>query len=166
MKNKILTIILIILLVLLGGVSTIYIIFNNDKDVTKDKKESDYVIIESNELGKDREFLGLNFSDVKVESNGKRSKYSVTITNNTDKDIQLGKYNIIFKDKNDNVVGIFVGYVDGVIKVGDVVSPTIEADIDLSDAYTLQYQEYIDGELVDQQDKNNNSNVTSDVEEW
>lgn len=162
MKEKILIIILIILLVLLVGVSTIYIIFKDDKkNSVGEKKETDYVIVESDELSKDREFLGLTFSGAKVESNGEISRYYVKITNNTDKDIELSKYNIIFKDKNDNVIGIFVGYVKDVIKAGEFISPMIETSIDLSDAYTLEYQEYIDGELVDEQDEN----ITSDVEE-
>lgn len=142
MKKKILSIVLAILIILVLLVTIIYIYFGNSKSNFEDN--SGLINIESVEFGKIKEFNGLKFSDANLFSDGKSSKYSVVITNETDKDIDLGKWNIIFKDRNNTKVGELIGYVADIIKAGESLHPTIEAKVDLSKAYFVEYKEYIE----------------------
>ena len=154
MKKKILSVILIFLIILALVVTAIYIYFNRNKSSLENK--SNLINTESTEISKTREFNGLKFSDANLSSDGKSSKYSVVITNETDKDIELGKWNIVFKDKNNAIVGELVGYISETIKAKESVNPTIEAKVDLSKAYSVEYKEYVEKNDINEETNEDN----------
>lgn len=160
MKKKILIAILFLLIVALVCITLLFYIYkvknfneiktndtykeNGDQLVDFESKYRDYSDVTTDEIGREREFRNLKFTSGKLMVNGEHVVFTVIISNESKEDIKLGKFNIVFKDKDNLEVGILVGYAGDVIKSGSEVTPYISSDIKMDNVYTLEYQEYIE----------------------
>ena len=161
MKKKILYIILFILIIILVSVIIVkkyYKISNNDtvtntsdseankivtveeENVDIEEKYKDYVDITTDKIKETRVFNNLEFSNGILKIKDNSAVYQVTIKNSTDKDIKLGNFYIVFKDKDSNTIDNLTGYVEE-IKAGGEITPYISAEINLKNAYNLEYRE-------------------------
>lgn len=97
------------------------IIYNDNKDVTSDK-EIDNVI----------------FTNIECSFDGFSSLLTYTITNNNKKSIVLEDYELIIKDKDDNILAIMVPGDTSKLKSKESIDIENAIDIDLTKAFKLE----------------------------
>lgn len=131
MKKKI-TIIVITFLIL------IIIVFILNKSIFLPKQK--IKIYNNNETFKQtQEKNGITFEKIKCYYDGYESLISYTVSNHTNEDVELKNYEILVKDKDNNIISnIFIG-------LNIVLAPEEEKEIknkvigrDLSNAYKLE----------------------------
>lgn len=87
----------------------------------------------------DKELDALTFTNTSLVNTNGVSELTTTVTNNSETDITIDTFKIIIKNKNGDIVKETVGYVGGVIKSkGNKVIIT-SMNIDLSNAYDIEY---------------------------
>ncbi|MBP3766365.1 MAG: hypothetical protein J6G98_04215 [Bacilli bacterium] len=95
--------------------------------------------VNNNELIlKEQVIDSLKFSDISLMYEKGTSTFRVTITNTGEK-ISPESLNIIFKSKSDSVITILDGTF-GEIDKGTSIDLTLTSDVDLSDAYKIEYE--------------------------
>lgn len=97
------------------------IIYNNNKDVINDKEIKD-----------------VTFTNIECTFDGFRSLLSYTIINNSKKSIILEDYELIIKDKNDNILAIMVPGDTSELKPKESIDIGNAIDIDLTKASKLE----------------------------
>ena len=95
--------------------------------------------VNNNELIlKEQVIDSLKFSDISLMYEKGISTFKVTITNTGEK-ISPESLNIIFKSKSDSVITILDGTF-GEIDKDTSIDLTLTSDVDLSDAYKIEYE--------------------------
>lgn len=97
------------------------IIYNDNKDVVSDKKVEN-----------------VEFTNIECSFDGFRSLLTYTITNNGKDSISLDDYEIIVKDKNDNILAIMVPGDTSELKPKESLDIGNAIDIDLTKASKLE----------------------------
>lgn len=100
---------------------------NLNEEITKDREVENLLITNS--------YLYAEIRDDKIVS----SKFTAIINNNTGSDREIESFDIIFKDKDGKEIVTLLGYVGGVVPNGGTKSIESNVDIDLSDAYSIEY---------------------------
>lgn len=164
MKQKILIIILMILLLTIGSVVGVYYYFSNnftskDNDnqannkvgETNNKKTDDF-ILESKQKNIDK----LKFSDLSYYKDGKEYIGIITITNDTNNNIDLGQFQAKFKDKDGKLLGSEKIYALDIVLALESVEISFQTSIDLSKVNSI---EYFGNQDLEDEDKSVSSNV-------
>lgn len=106
-----------------------------------EKKEDTNAILNNNtDIIKEQIVNGLTMSDVSLSYKDGISTFGVTLNNNTNESITINKFDVVFKTENGTVITILNGSVEDVIENNSSITVTITSDVDLSEAYSLEYQ--------------------------
>ena len=142
-KSKWIWIILICLILIgIGG----YFIFlssdqNASQDETKETETSTNNEVKYNtnqDVISDKIVDNISFTNIECYFDGNSSLLEYTITNHSDKDVNLGEYEITIKDKDDNILAIIAPTLDYVLKPNESYDTGNAIDIDLSKAVKLE----------------------------
>ena len=133
-KNIILTSILLIILFLITFV--VYVIIDNKRtDYNNDIKDGyndalyDEVIIDN-----------INIVIEEIKYDGEFSDISLKLVNNTEGTIMYDFIKLIFKDKDNNIVGELLTYNTGEIESKNSTVLRTSIDIDVSNAVSVEYE--------------------------
>ena len=109
---------------------------------TKEKVDYEPVVKENKNEGVIREQTvdGIEFTNTSLKTVDGMSTIVTEITNNTDTDYDKEKFIIIIKDKDGKVMQELDGYINSVIPPGGSLTITSGVDIDLSEAYSVDYK--------------------------
>ena len=89
---------------------------------------------------KEQNIGGITFTKIQCTYNGTNSHLSYTITNNTSEPIQLNEYDIIVKDKKNNILTIMQPNIEEKLDSGEKLPIINEVNIDITDAYYLELE--------------------------
>lgn len=92
------------------------------------------------EFIKEQNIEGILFTKIQCTYNGTHSRLSYTITNNTFKSIQLNEYDIIIKDKNNNILTIIQPNIEEKLDSFEELPIINEVNIDITEAYHLELE--------------------------
>lgn len=148
MKKKILFVILIILVLLL--ISILLFVNLYKKDYINNKQEEkvvdleevykDYKDITTDQIKEEKKFKQLKFTNGQLKVKDGKGIFKVIIINETEEDIELGKFKVILKDKDKNIVIAFNAYAGDVVKAGHSVSPYIPIKVNVNEVCTVEYE--------------------------
>ena len=140
MKNKISIIVIILLMVacLVGA-----LLINSDGKSSNHIKTKKNGVVENLNKGitKDQKYEELDFTETSLSYvKGTGTTYRVTVTNNTNKVIDIEAIDIILKDKDGNVITTLYGYLGGKIEPLQENSIKTTTKEDLTNAYSVEYK--------------------------
>lgn len=105
---------------------------------TKNKEENEEIQYNTNSgVTAEKTINNLLFSDIEFSFDGTTSLLTYKITNKSKENISLENYEIIIKDKSDNIIAIVVPSATEEIEPNETIETGNTIDIDLSEAYTL-----------------------------
>ena len=146
--NKWVKIIFLCLIIFIIGGTVIVSFSNKDNQLkeTKDEKATDNNLkYNTNEnIIEDKVINDISFKNIECSFDGNNSLLEYTITNHSDKEINLGEYEIIIKDKKDNILAILAPVIDYVLKPNESYDTGNAIDIDLSEAASLELNLSVD----------------------
>lgn len=103
--------------------------------------QSDNAKMNNNEnIIKEQTINNLIMNNVSLSYKDGISTFRVQITNNTTESISINQFNVIFKTENDSIITTLNGFLGDSLSGGESFNLTITSDIDLSEAYSLEYQ--------------------------
>lgn len=121
------------------GIVTVFV-FNlkvvNDIVETPPQPESVYNTNEK--VIEDKNINNITFTDIECVFDGNNSLLSYTITNNTQKSVVLGEYEIIVKDKKGTILANLAPRLELELKPGESFSTGTSVNIDLTSAYEIE----------------------------
>ena len=133
-KSKWLVGILILVILVLGGIFIIANIYvNNGKEALDDTTND----INDKFFG-NKAIGDVTLSNIKCSFDGNVSLLEYTITNNGNKSVILGDYEIIVKDADKNVIAILVSGADYELKPGEEFDTGNVIDLDLSKVNSIE----------------------------
>ena len=142
-KRNLLLVILIILL--MGGLIVGLNYFKNGSNKKKDIINESNKVNESNikyntneNFIKDKVSGDISFTNIECVYDGENSLLKYTITNNGDTNVKLNEYEVVVKDKNEEVLAVLVTILDEEIAPKKSYEAGNAIDIDLTDAYILE----------------------------
>lgn len=121
-------ILILLAVILLTGCS-----FNKD-DISNSKINHNSGIIAEQTIN------NLTMSDVLLSYQDGISTFQVTVKNNAMEDVVINEFNVVFKTENGSMITTLYGALGDTLKGEDSITVTITSDIDLSEAYSLEYQ--------------------------
>lgn len=114
----------------------------NKKDITdneKDNNQNENIIYNTNkDVINDKEIDNVKFTNIECYFDEFNSLLSYTITNNNKNSIILGDYELIVKDKDNNILAIMVPGDTKELKSNESIDIENIIDIDLTKAYKLE----------------------------
>ncbi len=132
MKKKYIIIIIILLSLLI-----LFFIYNS---INSKPKQKNIELNNNVNVIKDQTLENLNITNVSLTiSKNKTSTFSADVTNNLDSN-DIEYINIIFKDKNGNIITTLLGYVGLELKKGDMTKIYTETNIDLRNVDSVEYE--------------------------
>lgn len=153
-KKIIFLIVLFIGLLLSLGILLFLYVFNKDDNYNKnnndDVKQLENVVkVNTNEsINEVKNLNGLTFESTKIVYKNGLSTLTTKVTNNNDYDYTKEIFNIIIKDKNNNIIKnnkddiILVGSITGGLKSKESRNIVSVIDVDLSsNVYYIEYKE-------------------------
>lgn len=105
-----------------------------EEEKLEDKYNTNEGVIENKEVGE----LKLTNTSLLTEENS--STLVTLVTNPTDKAISVRIFNIYVKDKSGKTLVTLQGYVGGEVPAGQSREITSNVDMNLSNAYTVEYE--------------------------
>lgn len=104
------------------------------------KQEKKTVEVKHDGVLKEQKIDFLSFSEVSLKWDGKESEFIAKITNNSTQDVNLTTFDVILKDKSKKEIVTLVGDVNNVLKAGESINIFCYSDLDLSNAYYVEYK--------------------------
>lgn len=104
------------------------------------KQEKKTVEVKRDGVLKEQKIDFLSFSEVSLKWDGKESEFIAKITNNSTQDVNLTTFDVILKDKSKKEIVTLVGDVNNVLKAGESINIFCYSDLDLSNAYYVEYK--------------------------
>lgn len=104
MKKKIIICLILIVVIVIGVLA--FCFSNNLKDSSNEKLEYN----KNSLVIKDSMFKGLSITNLKLKVENGISTFKGIVTNNTDSDISLSDFEVVFKDNAGNVVETMIIY--------------------------------------------------------
>ena len=136
MKKMILTLsILICCLCIITGCGK-----KNDKGI---KQDNNTPVVKENtneNVIKDQTVSGIEFTNTSLKIVDGMSTIVTKITNNTNGEYTKDSFTIIIKDNNGKVIQEIPGYINRSIPVGESLVISSGVDVDLSNAYSVEYK--------------------------
>lgn len=132
----------IIVLCLILTIAIIVIILKNntpEQSAATNKTNNEEIKYNTNEgIIEDKQIDNILFSDIECSFDGNTSLLTYKITNNQTESIYLEEYEIIVKDKNDNILAIIAPSITEEIKPNETIETGNVIDIDLTNAYKFE----------------------------
>ena len=97
-------------------------------------------VSKKDDVVKKQEVVDLKFTNTSLKVDKGSSTLITSITNQTNNDIEVKKFNIYVKDKNGNEIVKLEGYIGGIIAAGESRETTSIVDMDLSNAANIEYE--------------------------
>ncbi len=143
-KKKILIISIILILIIIAII--ILILFKFPKNTKKTQNENNISNNDSSSqdikynqnITKDKDINGILFTNINCSYDGYFSLLTYTITNNTNETINLNEYEIMIKDKNDNILAIITPNLNQEINSKESIDTGNTINIDLTGAYSME----------------------------
>ncbi|MCI6265923.1 MAG: hypothetical protein MR598_03640 [Erysipelotrichaceae bacterium] len=136
-KKKIAGIIILIL-----GIIIVKILYNPQKEKNTSIQEStqnETVEYNNNpQITEEKNINNIIFTDIKCSYDGTYSLLTYKIINKTNQTIKLEEYEIIIKDKNNNILANISPSISQELKPQDEIETGNAIDIDLREAYSLE----------------------------
>lgn len=88
---------------------------------------------------KDQTVGAFSFKDTSLVYENEKSNFKVTVTNTSENVISVSKFIIVFKNKNGDIMAKLDGLVTDKVEPSKSFKISIENDMDLSDAYSVEY---------------------------
>lgn len=105
------------------------------------KKEDTNAIVNNNpDIIKEQTVSNLTLNNVSLKYKDGISTLTVTVTNNSSETITINQFDVVFKTENGSVITTLNGSLGDQIEGKASLTVTITSDIDLSEAYALEYQ--------------------------
>ena len=109
-----------------------------EKNKTEDKTKETYNTNEN--VIKDQEVEGLKLTNTSLVSTENSAQLVTSVSNPTDKDIEVKIFYIHVKDKNGDEIVKLKGYVGGVVPAGQTRDITSNVDRNLDNAASIEYE--------------------------
>lgn len=138
MKKKVVLIILSILF-LIGIILSILFFSNNQEDKINDDKDNEITDNISKELTKDQIINNISFTNIKCSFQGNYYLLEYTITNQNNDRVNIGEYELIVKDKDNNIIANIAPYLDIELNPNESYSTGSAIDIDLTNASSMEF---------------------------
>ena len=136
--NKISRILMIILLTLILFITILKIIPSSKKAIKQTNINSNIKNNINQNITKDKNINGISFTNIKYSYNKNISLITYTITNHTKNIINLGIYEIIIKDKSNNILAIIAPNIDHNINPEESYNTSNAiSNIDINKAYSM-----------------------------
>ena len=108
---------------------------DNDEPTVEEKNNTNEGVVG------DKEMNGLKFTNSSLTTyTNNNSTLITTVTNTTEEDVYVRVFNINIKDKNGNLIVSLLGYVGGVIPAGQSRDIESKVDMNLDNAYNIEYE--------------------------
>lgn len=108
---------------------------------SKEKKIGEKAIPNNHEnVVKEQKINNFTFENVSLIYQGGISTFSVDIYNELQEDVYLNNFKVILKNENGTEITTLDVAVEDTIQTGTSLTMTITSDIDLSDAYSVEYK--------------------------
>ena len=111
---------------------------SDGKDSTKKEDKIEYNTNKG--VVEDKEVEGLKLTNTSLKTSEYNSTLVTSVSNPTNKDIYVRIFNIYVKDKEGNTIVTLQGYVGGIVPAGDTRNITSNVDMNLKDAYKVDYE--------------------------
>ncbi|MBD9085677.1 hypothetical protein EGP64_03300 [bacterium] len=82
----------------------------------------------------------LTMSDVLLSYQDGISTFQVTVKNNSKEEVTVNQFDVVFKTENGSMITTLHGALGDTLTGENSITVTITSDIDLSEAYSLEYQ--------------------------
>lgn len=106
-----------------------------------EKLEDTNSILNNNpEIIKEQIVNNLKMSNTSLSYKDGISTLTVTVTNTSNESVTVNQFNVIFKTENGSVITVLNGSLGDQIEANSSITINITSDIDLSEAYFLEYQ--------------------------
>lgn len=139
-NHKLIIIIAIILFIIIIGI-TIYFLLKKEEPIDNldtPPKETDIKYNTNEGVIQDQNINNITFTNITCSFDGSYSLLEYTITNKTGQTINLGQYEIIVKDKDNNILANLSPYLDQDIAPNEEVATGVAIDLDLSEAQSIE----------------------------
>ena len=105
------------------------------------KKENieNSVVNNNSNIIKEQTVYNLDLNNVSLIYFKGTSTFNVKVTNNTDSDINISKFTVIFKAKSGSIITTVSGNIGDKIPAKNSIETSLTSDVDLSDAYSVEY---------------------------
>lgn len=113
---------------------------SSDNKASDNVSEKKPVEVKREGILKEQKISQLIFNDISLKWNGKESEFIAKITNNSSVDVYLTTFDVIFKDKSKKEIVTLTGDVSNTLKAGESINIICYSDIDLSNAYYVEYK--------------------------
>ena len=107
---------------------------NNSTVVNNSKVNNNESITKEQVVG------NFTFSNISLIYEKGSSTFKVSVTNNTDTKLEVNKFNIILKTSSGDTITILNGYIGDEIEANTTIESSISSDIDLSEAYSVEFE--------------------------
>lgn len=108
---------------------------DNDEPTVEEKNNTNEGVVG------DKEMNGLKFTNSSLTTyTNNNSTLITTVTNTTEEDVYVRVFNINIKDKDGNLIVSLLGYVGGVIPAGQSRDIESKVDMNLDNAYNIEYE--------------------------
>lgn len=144
MKKKIIIGIIILSILIFSMITIINIkrqndeITNNTNTPTNNKQEETLKYNQNETFTEDKTVANITFTNIHCSYDGVYSLLEYTITNNNSKNLQLGEYEIIVKDKDGNILANLAPTLEYELAPSESYDTANAIDIDLTNAFSLE----------------------------
>jgi hypothetical protein len=133
MKRKWVIIVLIVLIVLIGVIIVLSLNSNKENENVNELNNNSNVI-------KNQTLENLSIEKVSIATTkDNKSTFSAEISNTSDTPNTFELIKIIIKDKDGNIMTTLEAYV-GILNKGDITKISVDSGMDISNAYTVEYE--------------------------
>lgn len=106
-----------------------------------EKKEDTNTILNNNtDIIKEQTVNTFTMSNTSLSYKDGISTLTVTVTNTSSEAITINQFDVVFKTENGSVITTLNGSLGDQMESNSSLTITITSDIDLSEAYSLEYQ--------------------------
>ena len=88
---------------------------------------------------KDQTINNFSITDISLNYKKGTSTLKLTITNTLDQDVNINKFEVVFKTENGSVITTLDGKVIDSMKANESITLTLNTDVNLSEAYSVEY---------------------------
>lgn len=143
-KRKIFIVIILFLFIIVLGIILFLFVFNkNNKEDNKVMEQQNIIKQNTNEsINEVKTLKGLTFESTKIIYQSGSSILTTKVTNNDDVEYTKEIFNIIIKDKDNNIIIRLPGSIAGGIspKESRIITSAVNLDLS-SNAYYIEYEE-------------------------
>ena len=137
-KNK--QLILVIMITVLVIIIVLFLFSLKNDESEKKIIKSTKITVNAENVVKEQIVSGLKFKNISMVVNESITILKIDVENTTKKDVEVEEIIINVKNKKGKIITSLTGYVGGIVKAKETKKITNTSDVDLSNAYSLEYE--------------------------